>query len=40
MVRVVEITPLDTTQELGQLGLAQVEARHQASSLDIVEGQD
>lgn len=40
MVGVVQITPLHATEKLGQLGLAQVEARHQATSLDVVEGQD
>ena len=40
MVGVIQIPPLNATQELGQLGLAQIEARHQACSLDVVEGQD
>lgn len=40
MVGVVEVTPLDATQELDQLGLAQVEAGDQTRSLDVVESQD
>ena len=40
MVGVIKVTPLDATQELGQLGLAQVEAGDQTRSLDVVESQD
>lgn len=40
MIGVVQIAPLNATQVLGQLGLAEVEAGHQAHALDVVKRQD
>ena len=39
MVGIVEVAPLNAAQEARQLGFIQVEARAEASSLDVVEGQ-